>query len=484
MPRLKEPMIVRILVGCFFLICCSLHADLTMELQYEIRPAQESYLCEVHLHIPNVKDSNLVLQIPKPEEETIIFNLQNAQTGNSLLPDQTGSVTVSPNEKGSVDVLYQVGAVSKQAAHWFSLPQGNKTYFHLFGDHLFVHPKMELTRSIEVNLSWQGWPEHWVIANSLGIQASKQKFTGSLDAFLTTIFVGGDFQIFKGKGSPPIFLVTREPFLSKASNILETAEKIILTQRAFWNDFDFPSFLISVLPLGSAEVACGRGLYNSFSLCLNDYVFEHPEEQSCFIGHEHFHTWNGIKITPQPADDLIWFSEGFTEYYTHKLNLRSGVTDEAEYVKRINLIISKYFKSPVKNYTNLQIKQEKSLNNILNDVVYDIAYHRGALLAAYWDKCIQDITNCKFSLDDVMINLKHKSHDFSGTISQDAIIQCVSQFLGSDATDHIEKFMIQGKEFIPPEDLMGSNYQLLWIEAIDSHPKDQILLIPQFFLKE
>ena len=44
-----------------------------------------------------------------------------------------------------------------------------------------------------------------------------------------------------------------------------------------------------------------------------------------YFAHEHFHTWVGGKIRNDKQEELnYWWSEGFTDYYSRVLALRSG----------------------------------------------------------------------------------------------------------------------------------------------------------------
>src|SRR5690606_19132782 len=68
------------------------------------------------------------------------------------------------------------------------------------------------------------------------------------------------------------------------------------------------------------------------------------------VSHEYFHTWNVKRIKPAafaPYDlgrenhtRLLWVFEGFTSYYDDLMLLRSGVIDEADYLRMLAKTIS------------------------------------------------------------------------------------------------------------------------------------------------
>ncbi|MFS8563593.1 MAG: hypothetical protein LVR00_04415 [Rhabdochlamydiaceae bacterium] len=227
----------------------------------------------------------------------------------------------------------------------------------------------------------------------------------------------------------------------------------------------------------------GRGLYDSFSICANDYWMQHPQEMVHTISHEHFHTWNGIKMPPaDPKSELFWFTEGFTEYYTHKLNQSAGVITQEEYVEKMNAIIHKYFTSPAKKYSNSQVAKEFKADN----KVWDIDYFRGALLAACWDREIQLRMQGIFSLDNVMLLLRHKTN--GKEVTKKAIIECAALFLQERAGYEVQHYLMEGNEIILPQDLFGPAYILKWVKAgavvVSSiYQSDSSQFIPQFVKK-
>ncbi|MFS8563594.1 MAG: hypothetical protein LVR00_04420 [Rhabdochlamydiaceae bacterium] len=194
----------------------------SLGLHYTIRPALQPFLCEVDLHIEHVEKPEVLLKIALPEAGPIIFNLQN----QPLLPNLEGLVSVAVVET-SIDISYRIRSLSSDALDWFMYPQGDASYFHCYGDHLLVCPDLPSAEKVSVTLSWEGWPADWVFGNSFGIGLQEQIVHKTLDGLLTTVFVGGDFQIFQSSVDPSITLMTRKQFLPFAQQFLEKAEAII-----------------------------------------------------------------------------------------------------------------------------------------------------------------------------------------------------------------------------------------------------------------
>ena len=96
-------------------------------------------------------------------------------------------------------------------------------------------------------------------------------------------------------------------------------------QRDFWNSYDFPYYLVALLPLDEQEgVRGGEGRTNSFSLYLpkdlTTLSVEHPVPARA----RDFHAWNPQRLGTYENDRLYWFGEGFTDYYALLLLLRAG----------------------------------------------------------------------------------------------------------------------------------------------------------------
>ena len=67
---------------------------------------------------------------------------------------------------------------------------------------------------------------------------------------------------------------------------------LVCTHRAFWNDFDFPHYLIALAPNRFfGTYFDGTGLHNAFTMSAWS-TFGVPGPQFDYlIGHEHLHIW-------------------------------------------------------------------------------------------------------------------------------------------------------------------------------------------------
>lgn len=126
-----------------------------------------------------------------------------------------------------------------------------------------------------------------------------------------------------GDEQSPVFLPLYGEFEGKDDATASSLKEIIYTQRSFFNDYEFPYYAISLTQGGDLCNWGETGLSNSFIAFLPQSI--NRTQYYPFFAHEHLHTWIGGKIHNNDPEELnYWWSEGFTDYYSMVLSLRSG----------------------------------------------------------------------------------------------------------------------------------------------------------------
>jgi predicted metalloprotease with PDZ domain len=191
------------------------------------------------------------------------------------------------------------------------------------------------------------------------------------------------------------------------------------------------------------------------------------------VSHEYFHTWNVKRIKPaafapynlaqENHTRLLWVFEGFTSYYDDLMLLRSGVIDEAAYLKLLAKTISAVhrstgrFKQSVAEssfdaWTRYYKQDENSPNALVS------YYTKGALVALGLDITLRQASQGKYSLDDVMRALwqNYGRLFYQGKaqgLAEDALPDLVLQATGIDTTEFIERHAY-GRHDVPLEALL------------------------------
>jgi predicted metalloprotease with PDZ domain len=210
-------------------------------------------------------------------------------------------------------------------------------------------------------------------------------------------------------------------------------EAIVRTYVDTFGDPEFKDyfFLVNIDPYA----ASGDGMEHlaSTRLVANAYITDDDNYLGLIdtTSHEFFHIWNVKRLRPAelgPFDysterytTLLWFAEGFTQYYGHMMVRRAGVWQDKQLYKQLASEFNTVDRSPGRHHRNLRessfdtwlMASARSpmgaTSNIRNTIVN--YYNKGALVAFMLDMELRRITNGRKSLDDVIRHLYHHSYE-------------------------------------------------------------------------
>lgn len=194
-------------------------------------------------------------------------------------------------------------------------------------------------------------------------------------------------------------------------------------------EFDDYYFLVNIDPF--APSGDGMEHLSSTRLVINGYITD-PAVYHDLVGvtsHEFFHIWNVKRLRPaelgpfnyarEHHTTLLWFAEGFTQYYGHLMLRRAGVWDEKQFYKELLSEINTVDRSPGRFHRNLRQSSFDTwhavgarnpmgaFSNFKN--TYVNYYHKGAVVALLLDLEIRRRSGDRRSLDDVIREL-YQSH--------------------------------------------------------------------------
>ena len=244
----------------------------------------------------------------------------------------------------------------------FFRPLITPTLFHLIGTTGLLNPDDTRHQGAQrIAVHWRGFKEaRWTVASSFSIDQDGFRVSKTLDAFRQALFLAGDIRLESREihGHPLWVALAGHDWGFTDEAFLDAAERVVLGQRAFFNDFDWPYFLISAIPAGVYEPGShslgGTGLTQSFGLFLAPRtgleIFPDGGGLPWLLGHELFHLWNGERYHLEEPELLgYWFSEGFTNFYARRLLYRTGVIDLGAFVANLNDEVTRYFTSRVRD---------------------------------------------------------------------------------------------------------------------------------------
>jgi predicted metalloprotease with PDZ domain len=262
-------------------------------------------------------------------------------------------------------------------------------YFQLFGWGALVVPEsLPDTDPVEACMTFSGLAKDGAFASTYGDGQIDGVATMRMHAspleLRSAVYLGGDFRIHRRDiEGRPLVVAMRGDWSFDDAKFVDTAAAVVRAERAFWNDFEFPRYLISLIPnrLPGGSTG-GTGLRNSFAThASKDFTVPGPAFEH-LIAHEHLHTWipRRIGTMGEHEAERYWFSEGFTDYFTHRLLLASGVWTLDDYAKALDGVILRYESSLARNAPNAVVAAEFWSN----PAAQRIPYFRGELVALRW----------------------------------------------------------------------------------------------------
>ena len=182
------------------------------------------------------------------------------------------------------------------------------------------------------------------------------------------------------------------------------------------------------------------------------------------ISHEYFHTWNVKRM--RPADfrqvdytqenytELLWFFEGFTSYYDDLFLVRTGLIDEARYLKLLSKSVSQVLATPGRAVQSVAqasfdawTKYYRPDENTLNATVS--YYTKGAQVALALDLTLR--SEGKTNLDQVMRTLWERSD--GGPISEADVAQVLAHLGKRSFTKELAAW-VHGTRDLPLQPLL------------------------------
>lgn len=356
----------------------------------------------------------------------------------------------------------------------------NKTYFQFLGETFFILPMRDWYSNYKIRITWNHLPFTWTLANSFGINEKVQNITASLAQLSGSIFMGGDFRITKKTvNGNPVYLSIRGKWNFSDDQLSELAKEILTIERNFWNDHEFPYYMISVTPIEGDGEQGGISRTNAYAFYLaTDRKIDYRLKR--LLAHEIFHTWLGDKIKfAEPEALSYWFKEGFCDYYTRLLLLRANIITLDQYVKEYNNILYAYYTSSVRNEKNERVANEFWTNqNIMK-----LPYMRGDIIAHNLNASIYKNSNGSKTLDDLMLDLFKRSKTESLIVSNGILSALIRFYAGDQALAEIMKCLNSGASLKSNPDALGPCFDLV----IESFRKlwfiGELFEIPTYVLK-
>lgn len=342
-----------------------------------------------------------------------------------------------------------------------------KEYFFLEFLNAFVLPSdiVDWYEKWDIEVNFEKLPEYFNFYSNYDINQKKIKIIDTWPNFLNsatwaTRNKSSSFYINNKK----IDFVYIGNDKKKSKELQKITKKLIFEQRKFWQDDDFDKYTsvfldnkLHKIPTDQGGVR-GRSFWQ-LSSCLADDLKKKKAEITQTISHELFHAWLGGKIKfAAPPHDLIWFSEGFTDYYAQKLARQADLISDKEFYDIFNEQIAAYIQLAIKD-----AKMDEILSPLANDgLYYSVNLLRGYFIAARFDQ-IRDEKGqpvMPFVFKDIMNSYQNQSSK-NLFISKKIIDSIFRKYFSEEECKLLDDIVIGGKIIdFSPEYTLGKKAKL------------------------
>ena len=335
---------------------------------------------------------------------------------------------------------------------WLDIHRG---FFN--GTSMFVQVLGQTQDPISLALMQPAHTSEWQVATSLqavrvngagfGMYHAQDYDELADSPFELSDFCRTDFAIQKAKhhivvsGAAPSF---------DAQRLHKDVELVCKTIVNFWQKSGTPPFANYVFLLNTVADGYG-GLEHKNStalLCRRTDLPKHADKQRSddYIGllglfsHEYFHAWNVKRLRPsnylsynyqsEQYTDMLWFFEGFTDYYDNLMLCRAELISPAVYLKLLTKSVHQYLQTPGRQAQSVAAASMEAWTKYYrpdsNTPNITVSYYtKGSLIALCLDLSLRQMGH---SLDVVMRELWQQSQ--GGPISEDDLLQALHSISG------------------------------------------------------
>ncbi len=462
-----------IIIG--FLIQLSVFAQ-PNRLQYSFKLNELQNGIDVIMTYYNIQDDTLTFLVPSNYDNT---TLKNSILVNNLELLSEGELVKLEN---SDDVEYRYKGTTKNISISYTIPnfadnsnylpcQGDayfapaitKNFFHMYGDMSLVFPKHGNNKRtyFDLEIEWLNFPDTWHIANDFDIaelKNGKRKLqvhkSITIQDMGESLFFGGSYR----KATFSTNTVNFHTFIYgdfqfSDQDFISQIELITNAQMQHWNHFNHSKdYVISITQKGvDCGKISGRNMYNSFSFYMSgNFTKAHiPIILQKGLTHEFAHSWIGTNLVKHNEnwEEMRWFVEGFTEYYSGLINLKAGLFNKEQYLTFLNSKVIRYMQSP---YAKTTLKESVAKYQF-SDKFRTLAYDKGTVFAFYLDGYIRKQSNSTYNLKDIMMMLINTEKDnIDGNLDVKLMVSLIKSHFNIDMSQLIKTYIVEGN-LIPIE---------------------------------
>lgn len=301
-------------------------------------------------------------------------------------------------------------------------------------------------------------PAGWRLISALKDTADPTVFQASdYDTLVDAPALMGKFDLtpFEVGGKPHFFAAAPAGVFNaeRSKKFTEILGSTIKAQSAIFGGLPYDKYIAFYFFMPAQSNASGalehQNSYVAFAPAGNRST---PEGIIGTGSHEFFHLWNVKRIRPAemwPYDysrenetPLLWFSEGFTNYYGVVATYRAGVTSRENFLARVADAAAGIENSEARKYISPANSSVSTWAGYDTPTAFGISYYtQGQNLAALLDLSIRNDSGGRSSLDDVMRTLFNEHYKRNRGFTTSDLISIVNRLTGKNYSDFFDRYV-------------------------------------------
>jgi predicted metalloprotease with PDZ domain len=264
--------------------------------------------------------------------------------------------------------------------------------------------------------------------------------------------------------SGPVVTAVRGRFAVADAELADRSAALLDAHRRFWGDASAPPQWVVLTPNFSQGNVGGTLVHQAALLHAGPDFGPAHDAFAFLIGHENLHQWIPQRFGRLPEDGReavphYWFSEGFTNFYTHRLLLASGLWTLDRYAGALTRALRGYWRSPSRNAGARDIAPRFFSDRDAGQQMYA----RGELLALRWDRALRAQRHA--GLDTVLKSLLLPAGpmDENTPMATERVLGALQPLLGDAPRREVQAHVLEGQT-LPLDDatLAGPCFALRW----------------------
>ncbi|HEV7905113.1 MAG TPA: PDZ domain-containing protein [Pyrinomonadaceae bacterium] len=314
-------------------------------------------------------------------------------------------------------------------------------------------------------------PDNWKIVSALKETRNAKVFTApDYDTLVDAPTEMGNFDVlnFDVEGKPHTFVSTPAGAFPKDQNahLADFLTRLALVQRNIFGELPYEKYVYFYF-FAPPESNAGGGLEH-----LNSHVVVGAGGQNVkaefltgIASHEFFHLWNVKRLRPaemwpydysrEQESPLLWFSEGFTNYYGALAEYRAGTMTRPRFLEIVGGAAGGVESNEARKYISPADSSTSTWLGYDTPKAFSISYYtQGQNLGALLDLSIRQDTAGVRSLDDVMLTLYQEFYKRGRGFTNEDVIAVINRLTRRDYRDFFRRH-ITGVEVPPYDKIFG-----------------------------